>query len=62
MCSRKSYEATIEKKDRHICCKTASAKYLAHRICYDLFRCVIGGTGTLGMPKAVAESGWLGLR
>ncbi|KAG0379234.1 hypothetical protein BGX24_001217 [Mortierella sp. AD032] len=22
--------------------------------------CVIGGTGTLGMPKAVAESGWLG--
>ncbi|KAG0276141.1 hypothetical protein BGZ95_007919 [Linnemannia exigua] len=22
--------------------------------------CVIGGTGTLGMPKAVAESGWFG--
>ncbi|KAF9114563.1 hypothetical protein BGX30_006555 [Mortierella sp. GBA39] len=22
--------------------------------------CVIGGTGTLGMPKAVAEAGWLG--
>ncbi|KAF9908266.1 hypothetical protein EC991_010106 [Linnemannia zychae] len=22
--------------------------------------CVIGGTGTLGMPKALAESGWLG--
>jgi len=23
-------------------------------------RCVVGGTGTLGMPHAVSESGWLG--
>ncbi|KAI7823537.1 transmembrane amino acid transporter protein-domain-containing protein [Gamsiella multidivaricata] len=26
----------------------------------DLHRCVIAGTGTLGMPHAVAQSGWLG--
>lgn len=24
------------------------------------YRCVVGGTGTLGMPHAVAQAGWVG--